>query len=100
MSIKRITIYGWVVPYDRYRGKGSGSLVDLVYFVEVPEDVSNNDIMLDIFSLIESNGYFINPKHIAGRNTPVERDKVVVEDWDQYVSVGVENNPPMPEGAF
>jgi hypothetical protein len=95
--VKRITIYGWAIPTDRFGQKGSGSLVDLVYFVD-----DDNVTVQDIFGIIEGAGYNIRPKHIGGRYSPVEQDKVQVEDWNPHirnVTVGIENNPPGPAGV-
>lgn len=89
--VRRITIYGWAVPFDVRMGKGSGSLVDLVYFVD-----DDRITVQDIFRMIESNGYMIRPKRIGGRYSPVEQDKVIVEDWNSHITVGVEHNPAGP----
>lgn len=96
--IQRIVIYGVVVPEDQFGQKGSGSLVDLTYFVESDFPVS----VSDIFGIIESAGYHLFPKRVGGRYSPVEQDKVTVERWDQHlkdVKVGIEQNPPGPTGA-
>lgn len=83
--INRITIYGWVVPVDRFRGAGSGTLVDLVYFVDDTVTVS------EIISLIRTAGYKLIPKRVDNRRyNPVEQDKVTVEDWSDHIIVGAE----------
>lgn len=95
--VKRICIYGWAVPVDRFGQKGSGSLVDLTYFVD-----DDRITVQDIFSIIEAGGYNIRPKRIGGRYSPVEQDKVIVEDWNPHIrdiKVGIEGNPPGPAGV-
>jgi hypothetical protein len=90
--VQRITIYGWAIPRDPRTGqKGSGALVDLVYFID-----DDNVRVSDIFQIIESAGYFITPKRIGGRYSPVEQDKVIVEDWNRHITIGIEKNPPGP----
>jgi hypothetical protein len=91
--VQRIVIYGWAVPEDRFGNKGSGSLVDLTYFVD-----DDNVTVQDIFGIIEGAGYHIRPKRIGGRYSPVEQDKVTVENWDAHLTVGIERNPPTPPG--
>ena len=91
--VKRIVIFGWAVPTDPRTGlKGSGSLVDLVYFVD-----DDRVTVQDIFQIIEGAGYFMTPKRIGGRYSPVEQDKVQVEDWNPHLKVGIEQNPPGPQ---
>lgn len=90
--VKRITIYGWVIPFDRVRGAGSGALVDLVYFVD--DDVSISDVI----NIVKGAGYKLVPKRIGNRrDSPVEQDKVQVEDWENHirrnVTVGSEQMP-------
>jgi len=93
--VTRIVIYGWAIPRDIRTGqKGSGSLVDLTYFVS-----DDRVTVQDVFQIIESAGYFITPKRIGGRYSPVEQDKVTVENWDSHIRVGIEQNPPGPTGA-
>ena len=93
--VSRICIYGWAVPKDPRTGvKGSGSLVDLTYFVD-----DDRITVSDIFNIIEDAGYFMTPKRIGGRYSPVEQDKVIVEDWNRHITVGIEQNPPGPMGA-
>jgi hypothetical protein len=87
--VKRIVIYGWAVPENRFGVKGSGSLVDLTYFVD-----DDRVTVQDIFGIIESAGYHIRPKRIGGKYSPVEQDKVQVEDWNAHIKVGIEQNPP------
>ena len=76
-----------MIPVDRMMGKGSGTLVDLVYFVD-----DNNISVQDIFSIIERNNFFIRPKRIGGKYGPVEQDKVTIEDWNPHLSVGIERD--------
>jgi hypothetical protein len=95
--VKRVTIYGWAINDDPVYGKGSGSLVDLVYFVDLPSTVSNDYLTQQIFNMIETQGYKILPKRIGGRYSPVEQDKITVEDWDSHIrqpniTVGIEEN--------
>jgi hypothetical protein len=91
--VKRIVIYGWVVPLDRVRGPGSGALVDLVYFVDDEVSIS------DVIGIVEHAGYKLIPKRIGNRrNAPVEADKVTIQDWENRVSrltVGSEQIPDM-----
>jgi len=90
--VKRITIYGWLLKPDPIYGKGSGTLVDFVYFVD--DDVS----IQDIFQIIERGaGCRIIPKRIENRrNAPVEQDKVTIEDWDSHITVGSERITESP----
>jgi hypothetical protein len=100
----RITIYGWVLAPDHpVYGKGSGSLVDLVYFVS--DDVTVRDVL----NVINYAGYKMIPKRIGNkRDSPVEQDKVTIDNWDDHIKVGVEqvptpsfNNQPAPqEGIY
>lgn len=97
--VKRIVIYGWVVPVDRIRGPGSGALVDLVYFVDDMVSIS------DVIGIIEHAGYKIIPKRIGNRrDAPVEADKVTIEEWQNRISnvtVGSEQLPePRPNQAY
>ena len=90
--VKRVVIYGWVIPQDKIRGPGSGALVDLVYFVDDEVSIS------DVINIIVRAGYKIVPKRIGNqRNAPVESDKVQIEDWEQHISrnltVGSEQMP-------
>jgi hypothetical protein len=94
--VSRIVIYGWAVPLDPRTGlKGSGSLVDLTYFVD-----DDRVTVQDIFQIIEGAGYFMTPKRIGGRYSPVEQDKVTVENWNSHIKIGIEKNiPQSPTGA-
>lgn len=89
--VKRIVIYGWIVPIDRVRGPGSGSLVDLIYFVDDDVSISN------VITIIQNAGYRIIPKKIGNRrDAAVEADKVQIEDWENRISnlkVGSERIP-------
>lgn len=90
--VKRVTIYGWIVPQDKIRGPGSGALVDLVYFVDDEVSIS------DVIGIIQHAGYKIIPKRIGNRrDAPVESDKVQIEDWEnritRNVTVGSEQMP-------
>jgi hypothetical protein len=97
--VKRITIYGWVIPFDRVRGAGSGALVDLVYFVDDQVSIS------DVIGIIQHAGYKIVPKRIGNRrDAPVESDKVQIEEWESHISrsvtVGSEQLPETPPGPY
>jgi methyl coenzyme M reductase subunit D len=82
--VKRIVIYGYVIPQDRIKGPGSGALVDLVYFVDDQVSIS------DVINIIVHAGYKIVPKRIGNRrDAPVEADKVQVEDWEQHITQNV-----------
>lgn len=91
--VKRITIYGWVVPQDRIRGPGSGALVDLVYFVDDEVSIS------DVINIIVRAGYKIIPKRFGNRrDAQVESDKVIIEEWDSNIKnlkVGSEKVDPI-----
>lgn len=90
--VKRIVIYGWVVPVDRIRGPGSGALVDLVYFVD--DEVS----IRDVIGIIEHAGFKIIPKRIGNRrDSPVEADKVTIEDWENRISSITVGSEQLPE---
>lgn len=92
--VKRVTIYGWAVPQDRVRGPGSGSLIDLVYFVDDEVSVS------DVIGIIQHAGYKIIPKRLGNRrDAPVESDKVQIEEWQSspYASVTA-GSEQLPEG--
>ncbi len=76
--VQRVVIYGWAIPKDRVRGKGSGTLVDLVYYVS--DDVSVSEVL----SLIHRLDMDFQPmRNKAGE---VVQDKVQIYD----ISVGVE----------
>jgi hypothetical protein len=100
--VKRVVIYGWVVPVDRIRGPGSGALVDLVYFVDDQVDVG------DVIRIVVGAGFKLIPKRYGNRrDAPVEKDKVTIEDWEPHISgqvtVGSEklpdDTPPPPPGS-
>jgi hypothetical protein len=86
--VQRITIYGWVIEqYDPVRGHGSGSLVDLVYWVA-------DDLVrpFDIFNIVERAGYKLIAKRIGNRKiNPVEKDRVTIENWNEHIKIGIEN---------
>jgi hypothetical protein len=83
--MQRITIYGWIIaPPDPVHGGGSGSLVDLIYFI------SDEVRVEDIFGIIEHAGYKILSKKISGTNIR-EADRITVEDWSSHIKAGVEN---------
>lgn len=92
--VKRIVIYGWIIPTDRTLGNGSGSLVDLVYFVDDEVSIS------DVITIINHAGYKIIPKRLENRrDAPVESDKVQIEDWENHISTNVTiGSEQMPEG--
>ncbi len=87
MSIYRIVLYGWLLNRRGYRA--DYALVDLTYFVDSPVPID----VQDIFRIVESNGFKMIPKRTGGRNSPVEGDRVQVDNWDQNirnVNIGVE----------
>ena len=88
--MQRVTIYGWVLQKDPIHGWGSGSLVDLIYFID-----ENLVSVRDIFDIVERAGYKIISKKIAGTKTP-EADRVTVENWNDHLKIGVEK---LPEGT-
>lgn len=105
--VKRIVIYGWVVPIDKVQGPGSGALVDLIYFVD--DDVSISDVI----GIVQHAGYKFLPKRFGNRrDAPVEQDKVQIEEWENRLTVGSQQIPepvtrigPMdrysyPQGGF
>lgn len=92
MPIKRVVIYGYV--FRGHTHSQEYALVDLVYFVDDPD---NRITAQSIFNLIEGGGFRILPKRIGGKHSPVEQDKVTVEDWTPNIkrnmTVGVEQVP-------
>lgn len=99
MPIKRIVIYGYV--FRGHTHSQEYALVDLVYFVDDPD---NRITAQSIFNLVEGGGFKILPKHVGGRYSPVEQDKVTVEDWTPNIkknfTVGVENLPKDPDSRL
>ena len=90
--VKRVVIYGWVIPVDRVYGAGSGSLVDLVYFVDDEVSIS------DVIGIIQHAGYKIVPKRIGNqKSAPVESDKVQIEEWDSNIKSVTVGSEQMPE---
>ena len=104
--VKRIVIYGWVIPVDRIYGPGSGALVDLIYFVDDEVSIS------DVIGIIQHAGFKIIPKRYPssegpdGRaiKGPVEQDKVQIEEWENRISrnvtVGSEQVPGSPTDRY
>jgi hypothetical protein len=89
--VKRIVIYGWIIPVDKLLGPGSGTLVDLVYFVDDEVNIS------DVIRIIQRAGCKIIPKRFGNRrDAPVEQDKVSVDDWDDHITVGSERVSEQP----
>lgn len=82
--VSRITIYGWVLQRDPIHGWGSGSLVDLVYFVQ-----DDNIRVSDIFHIVERAGYKLISKKISGTKIH-ESDRVIVESWNDHIKIGTE----------
>ena len=89
MATFRITLYGWIIAHDPVQGWGSGSLVDLVYFVDSGEGYIQPT---DIFRIVESAGYKMISKKVSGTKMP-EADRITVERWDEHLKVGVERVP-------
>ena len=83
--VTRITLYGWVVVTDPIRGNGSGSLIDLVYWID-DDHVS----VRDIFDIVEGAGYKMISKKITGTKTP-EADRITIENWNDHIRLGTEN---------
>jgi hypothetical protein len=90
----RVTIYGWVMKKDPVHGWGSGSLVDLVYFIT--DQVRYEDVLAIIkqanFKILakgktDENGHQI---YDASGKRILEQDKVIIENWDDHLKVGVE----------
>jgi hypothetical protein len=79
--VQRITIYGYVIPEDRFRGPGSGTMVDLVYHVDDSVTVG------EILNYINQSGFKMVPLRYRGS---VVQDKVTIED----LNIGIE---PVPE---
>jgi hypothetical protein len=83
----RVTIYGWAIPEDRLRGPGSGTFVDLVYFVD--DSISVGDIL----DVIRSNGFkFIPVRYPASHPLAgqVMADKVTIDE----MTIGTEEIDP------
>lgn len=75
--VLRVTVYGWAIPDDRFRGPGSGTFVDLTYFVD--ESVSVREIL----DIINMSGFKFIPFRYQGR---VVQDKVTIDEMD----IGIE----------
>jgi hypothetical protein len=83
----RIVVYGWAIPEDRFLGPGSGTFVDLTYFVD--DDVTVGEIL----DMINMNGFkFVPLRYPEGhpRQGDVIQDKVSIDELD----IGIE---PMPD---
>ena len=93
--VLRVTIYGYILPHpDPIRGKGSGSLVDLVYFLDPSAfgNVSADTIISQIHSAVSAAGFRIVGRHVDNKRTnPLEKDRITVENWDQHIKMGVED---------
>jgi len=78
--VMKITLYGYAVPDDRFRGRGSGTLIDLTYFVD--DSITPGDIL----DIINMNGYkFVAVRDAMGQ--PI-MDRVTIEEF----TVGMEPN--------
>jgi hypothetical protein len=98
MTVLQICVYGWAIPDDRFRGKGSGTFVDLTYHLNVPNDQYGPSVG-DILNYINQNGFsFVPLRH----NGSVVQDKVTISE----VTIGIEPlagdyeppaQPQMPE---
>jgi hypothetical protein len=73
----RVVIYGWAIPDDKFRGPGSGTFVDLVYFVD--EGISVREIL----DAINMSGFKFVPFRYQGQ---VVQDKVSIDEID----IGIE----------
>lgn len=82
--VLKITVYGWAIPDDRFRGPGSGTFVDLTYFLDDSITVG------EILNYINGSGYKFVPYRYQGQ---VVQDKVSIEE----VTIGIE--PYMPPTA-
>lgn len=82
--VLRVTVYGWGIPDDRLRGPGSGTFVDLTYFVD--EDVTVGEIL----NAINQSGFKFIPFRYQGQ---VVQDKVTIEE----INIGIEPIEQPPE---
>ena len=98
MPIYRIVLYGWLL--NRGGFKQDYALVDLTYFCDSPMPID----VQDVFRIIEGNGFKMIPKRVGGRDSPVESDKVQIDDWSQNVrnlNVGMEEMQVVkPQDAY
>lgn len=85
--VQRITIYGYAIPEDRFRGPGSGTFVDLTYLVDDSVTVG------EILNYINQTGFKFVPYRFQGQ---VVQDKVTVEE----VSIGIEPVPETQEPTY
>jgi len=98
MMVTKITIYGWILPNDPVMGQGSGTLVDLTYFVN-----DNNIRYEDILTIIERQA---NKKMIRNKYEDYGDvvDRVVIENWDPYIkniTIGAEQTEQIyPQGRY
>jgi hypothetical protein len=89
--VLRVTVYGWAIPEDRFRGKGSGTFVDMVYLLD------DSITYEEVFGIIEGSGFTMQPMRYQGQ---VVHDKVTIEE----ITVGMERveQPPQeqPQGTI
>jgi hypothetical protein len=87
MVILQICVYGWAIPEDRFKGRGSGTFVDLTYHLQVP-DLQSGPSVRDILDYINYQaGFSFQPLKYNGQ---VVQDKVTISE----LSIGIE---PLPE---
>jgi hypothetical protein len=71
--VQRITIYGWAIPQNSIRGKGSGTLIDLTYLVD-------GDVTVEqVLNVINGAGCTFIAKKNTGTRI-VERDRVDIQE--------------------
>ena len=74
----RIVIYGYAIPFDRFQGKGSGTLVDMTYYSTEPISVS------EILQAIEGADYQMIVKR--GIDNRVIQDRVTIDE----INIGID----------
>jgi hypothetical protein len=85
--ILQIVVYGWAIPFDRFRGKGSGTFVDMTYHLEVPSPEYAPTVGQILDYINGPAGFNFQPLRYKGQ---VVQDKVTISE----LSIGIE---PMPE---
>ena len=91
--ILQICIYGWAIPEDRFRGRGSGTFVDLTYHLEVPGPEYAPTVGSILNYINNQAGFNFQPLRYHGG---VVQDKVTISE----LNVGIEPAPASiyPEG--
>lgn len=86
----RVTVYGWAIPDDRFRGPGSGTFVDLTYFVDDSVTIG------EILNMINQSGFKFIPFRYQGQ---VVQDKVTIDEIDVgFEPIEEPEGPPEPMG--